>query len=67
MIDCLGIEGRVASTGKPIRNGNTSGCAGHEAGLQLGNAGTWSWQCAPRAWCDDQAYFYEVSFSQIEK
>ena len=60
LIDCLGTEG-MTTTGKVIRNGDMSMCPGHEQGLQLGNKGSRSWQCAAGAWCDDQAYLYEVS------
>lgn len=42
-------------------DGDVSACPGHEAGLQLGNAGSKSFQCAAGAWCDDQAYLYQVS------
>ena len=60
LIDCLGTDG-MTMAGKPIRNGEMSMCAGHEKGLQLGNNKSRSWQCAAGAWCDDQAYLYEVS------
>jgi hypothetical protein len=57
LIDCLGRteDGR--------RNGDTTGCAGHEAGLQMGpGKDALSFQCGAGAWCDDQAYLYEVSY-----
>jgi hypothetical protein len=55
LIDCLG------RTEDGLRNGDTSGCAGHEAGLQMGPAkDALSFQCGAGAWCDDQAYLYEV-------
>lgn len=60
LIDCLGQTGETRY-GKVVRNGNTSACAGHEAGLQLGNRQSRSFQCGSGAWCDDQAYFYEAS------
>lgn len=41
--------------------GDTSACAGHEAGLQLSNPGKMAFQCGPGMWCDDQAYLYHVS------
>jgi hypothetical protein len=56
LIDCLR---RDAATG--MRTADTSACAGHEYGLQLSNPGSRAWQCDSGAWCDDQAYFYEVS------
>lgn len=43
-----------------MQGANLSGCAGHEQGLQLGNAVSHSFQCAPGLWCDDQAYLYHV-------
>ncbi|UPX15056.1 uncharacterized protein EKO05_0005520 [Ascochyta rabiei] len=54
LIDCLGrTDG--------MRNGDTTACAGHEAGLQMGPAkDALSFQCGAGAWCDDQAYLYEV-------
>jgi ElaB/YqjD/DUF883 family membrane-anchored ribosome-binding protein len=56
LIDCLG------RTPEGLRNGDTSACAGHEAGLQMGPAANAvSFQCGAGAWCDDQAYLYEVS------
>lgn len=60
LIDCLGRTGATIK-GKIVRNGDTSACAGHEAGLQLGNANAMTFQCGPGVWCDDQAYMYEVS------
>ena len=55
LIDCLG------RTEDGLRNGDTSACAGHEAGLQMGPAAdALSFQCGAGAWCDDQAYLYEV-------
>ncbi|KAF1921470.1 hypothetical protein BDU57DRAFT_510287 [Ampelomyces quisqualis] len=53
MIDCLGEK-----DGK--KTFDTSQCVGIEAGLQLGNsqADSFAFQCAPKTWCDDQAYFY---------
>jgi hypothetical protein len=55
LIDCLG------RTEDGLRNGDTSACAGHEAGLQMGPAkDALSFQCGAGAWCDDQAYLYEV-------
>ncbi|KAH7371048.1 hypothetical protein BKA66DRAFT_573224 [Pyrenochaeta sp. MPI-SDFR-AT-0127] len=51
LITCLGQTGG-------LDNGDLSACAGHEAGLQLGNANSKSFQCAAGAWCDDQAYLY---------
>jgi hypothetical protein len=54
LIDCLG------RTEDGLRNGDTSACAGHEAGLQMGPAkDAISFQCGAGAWCDDQAYLYE--------
>lgn len=60
LIDCLGKTGELKYE-KPVRNGDTSACAGHEAGLQLGNAQAKSFQCGAGVWCDDQAYLYEAS------
>lgn len=60
LIDCLGRTGEM-KRGKVVRNGDTRACAGHEAGLQLGNANAMTFQCGPGVWCDDQAYMYEVS------
>lgn len=54
LITCLG-------TTDGMENGSTKDCAGHEAGLQLGNAQSKSFQCAAEAWCDDQVYLYQVS------
>lgn len=54
LITCLG-------TTNGLPNADTSGCAGHEAGLQLGNPGSKTFQCKAGAWCDDQAYLYQVS------
>ncbi|CAO2655280.1 Nn.00g103440.m01.CDS01 [Neocucurbitaria sp. VM-36] len=52
LITCLGqTDG--------LENNDTSGCAGHEAGLQLGNSVSKSFQCAAGAWCDDQVYLYQ--------
>jgi hypothetical protein len=53
LIDCLAFK-------DGLRTKDASGCVGLESGLQLGNQG-FSFQCAKGAWCDDQAYFYEVS------
>lgn len=53
LITCLG-----STDDKP--NSDTSACAGHEAGLQLGNKEWVAFQCAPGKWCDDQAYLYQV-------
>ncbi|KAJ4983244.1 hypothetical protein SVAN01_11257 [Stagonosporopsis vannaccii] len=54
LIDCLG------RTEDGLRNGDTSACAGHEAGLQMGpSKDAISFQCGAGAWCDDQAYLYE--------
>ncbi|KAF2633037.1 hypothetical protein BU25DRAFT_406300 [Macroventuria anomochaeta] len=54
LIDCLG------RTEDGLRNGDTTACAGHEAGLQMGPAkDALSFQCGAGAWCDDQAYLYE--------
>lgn len=56
LIDCLG------RTEAGLRNGDTTACAGHEAGLQMGpEKDAISFQCGAGAWCDDQAYLYEVS------
>ncbi|KAF1941501.1 hypothetical protein EJ02DRAFT_512421 [Clathrospora elynae] len=52
LITCLG-------TTNGLSNSDTSACAGHEAGLQLGNSGEMSFQCAGGAWCDDQVYLYK--------
>lgn len=41
-----------------MQGGDLSACAGHEDGLQLGNAVSKSFQCAAGSWCDDQAYLY---------
>ncbi|KAH8688582.1 hypothetical protein GQ44DRAFT_638310 [Phaeosphaeriaceae sp. PMI808] len=65
LIDCLGTTGE-ARDGKPVRNGDTSACAGHEAGLQLGNANDMTFQCGPGAWCDDQAYLYEENLCKSQ-
>lgn len=54
LIECLGV-----TNGQ--KNSDTSLCAGFEAGLQLGNKQHFSYQCKPGTWCDDQAYFYQVS------
>jgi hypothetical protein len=56
MIDCL------ARAANGERTADTSACAGHEYGLQLSSPGARAFQCDSNAWCDDQAYFYEVSF-----
>jgi hypothetical protein len=55
LVKCLGVgkDGQYTT--------DTSACAGHEAGLQFGNQGFKSFQCAPGLWCDDQAYLYDVS------
>jgi hypothetical protein len=68
LIDCLGKTGEIRN-GKPVRNGNTSACAGHEAGLQIGNenANATTFQCAAGAWCDDQVYLYEASQRRSRK
>lgn len=63
LIDCLGTV-MDPENGVYVKNGNTSACAGHEAGLQIGNDKSLSFQCRPGAWCDDQVYLYEVSSSQ---
>ncbi|KAF2851416.1 hypothetical protein T440DRAFT_394642 [Plenodomus tracheiphilus IPT5] len=42
-----------------VKGEDLSGCAGHEGGLQLGNAVSKSFQCAANSWCDDQAYLYQ--------
>lgn len=52
LITCLG-----ETNGLP--NSDTSACAGHEGGLQLGNTEAKSFQCAAGKWCDDQAYLYQ--------
>lgn len=55
LIDCLG------RTEDGLRNSDTTACAGHEAGLQMGPAkDALSFQCGAGAWCDDQVYLYEV-------
>jgi hypothetical protein len=54
LVKCLGVKDGLYTT-------DTSGCAGHEAGLQFGNKGNRSFQCAAGMWCDDQAYLYDVS------
>ena len=60
LIDCLG------RTPEGLRNGDTSACAGHEAGLQMGPAANAvSFQCGAGAWCDDQMYLYEVSRCRV--
>jgi hypothetical protein len=56
LIPCLGSE-------KGLPNADTTKCAGHEAGLQLGNQQSQVFQCAPGMWCDDQAYFYQVGLT----
>jgi hypothetical protein len=61
LVDCLGTTTELEN-GTHLRNGDTSACAGHEAGLQLGNDRAMSFQCGSGAWCDDQAYFYEVGW-----
>jgi hypothetical protein len=61
LIDCL----RKDENGK--RTADTSGCAGHEHGLQLSNPGSRAWQCDSGAWCDDQAYLYEVSKPDLRR
>jgi hypothetical protein len=55
LVKCLGTKDGQYTT-------DTSGCAGHEAGLQFGNTGNKSFQCAAGMWCDDQAYLYDVSW-----
>jgi hypothetical protein len=55
LITCLG-----STDGKP--NSDTTACAGHEAGLQLGSKKWVAFQCAPGKWCDDQAYLYQACF-----
>lgn len=62
LIDCLGTT-IGPKNGVYVRNGDTSACAGHESGLQIGNDKSLSFQCSPGAWCDDQMYLYEVSSS----
>jgi hypothetical protein len=62
LIDCL-ARSEVEGPQKGFRTADTSACAGHEHGLQLSNPGSKAFQCAAGAWCDDQAYFYEVSNS----
>ncbi len=42
-----------------INDGDTSNCAGHEAGLQIGGPNSMTFQCAAGAWCDDQVYMYQ--------
>jgi hypothetical protein len=54
LIECLGKTNGYQNT-------DTSQCVGFEAGLQLGNKEHFSFQCRPGTWCDDQAYFYQVS------
>jgi hypothetical protein len=54
LITCLGrLNGKVTA--------DVSGCAGHEAGLQVDQTGGFAFQCEAGTWCDDQAYFYGVS------
>jgi hypothetical protein len=55
LVKCLGTKDGQYTT-------DTSGCAGHEAGLQFGNQQNKSFQCAAGMWCDDQAYLYDVSW-----
>ncbi|KAJ4362425.1 hypothetical protein N0V83_010518 [Neocucurbitaria cava] len=54
LINCIGQTNGEANT-------DTSACAGHELGLQLGNPTAKTFQCANEYWCDDQAYFYQAS------
>lgn len=54
LVKCLGTKNGLYTS-------DTSGCPGHEAGLQFGNKQVKSFQCAPGLWCDDQAYLYDVS------
>jgi hypothetical protein len=56
LIDCLKKDS------KGLLTKDASGCVGLEGGLQFGNAENMSFQCAPGTWCDDQAYFYYVSW-----
>ncbi|KAG9383672.1 Dimer-Tnp-hAT domain containing protein [Pyrenophora tritici-repentis] len=58
LIPCLGVV-----DGKP--DADTSACVGFEAGLQLSQPGGMAFQCAANTWCDDQAYFYGVSYPEI--
>ena len=54
LIDCLKQVNEMRTT-------DASSCPGWEAGLQLSSPHGKAFQCAPNAWCDDQAYLYEVS------
>jgi len=53
LIVCIGKEDSKITT-------DTTQCAGHEAGIQLGQS-EFAFQCEAGKWCDDQAYFYGVS------
>ncbi|KAL6703530.1 hypothetical protein ACN47E_009555 [Coniothyrium glycines] len=57
-IDATGVLWYNLSLLTCMVDGDTSACAGHEAGLQLSNPGKMAFQCAGGAWCDDQAYLY---------
>jgi len=49
-----------------MQGGDLSACAGHDGGLQLGNAVSKSFQCAAGTWCDDQAYLYQENLCKKE-
>lgn len=57
-IDATGVLWYNLSLLTCMENGDTSKCAGHEAGLQLSNPGKMAFQCGAGTWCDDQAYLY---------
>lgn len=59
LITCLGRT-------NGLENGDLKDCAGHEAGLQLGNGNSKTFQCAAGAWCDDQAYLYQVNSTHCD-
>jgi len=60
LVKCLGVNPKNS-----MYTTDTSACAGHEGGLQLGNKKGMTYQCAPGWWCDDQAYLYDVSCFSI--
>ncbi|OAL46611.1 hypothetical protein IQ07DRAFT_546866 [Pyrenochaeta sp. DS3sAY3a] len=62
LITCIGRDANG------LENGDLKDCAGHEAGLQLGNsnANYKSFQCAPGAWCDDQVYLYQENLCKAQ-
>lgn len=59
LVKCLGTKNGLYTS-------DTSGCPGHEAGLQFGNKNVRSFQCAPGLWCDDQAYLYDENLCKAQ-